>query len=366
MKVTDVFKVLDNVSNAVKNGANLVPCFVGPSGVGKSQLVHQWCAEHDFTMIDLRLALLDSSDFIGLPFFNEKTMTTVFAKPSWLPKTGKGVLFLDELNRGSTAVMNAVMQLLTERRIGTDYTLPPDWIIVTAINPENSDSYDVNSMDVALKNRVIPFVIGFDHKTLCSYAHKKNWSPTVCAFLDSGEWVFKEAGNGDEHYIAPRSWEHLSNCELNGGYEDDDYHRTVCNAILGKNIGSAYWTFCHQTTPVLYADIEKEFKAGKEVKTLKSFKKLSKQCNISEAGAYRADLLNSTVQSILAIEPEKLNHLIFAAIIEIIPADQAYLLLRNYSLKSVRPDLFISEIRKISPNLGKKLTSELKQKEESK
>ncbi|RPJ54650.1 MAG: hypothetical protein EHM12_13545, partial [Dehalococcoidia bacterium] len=263
MKVVDIEKILDKAWKVRMSGKNVVPLFSGPSGIGKSQIVHQWVSHMakqyvDFRMIDMRCALKDGSDFSGLPWRDEKRGLTQFLPPDFLPQSGHGVFFLDEVNRGTTPVMNAIMSLLTERKID-NYELPDGWIIVTAINPADSESYDVNTMDAALMNRLVMYNVKFDHKAFIEYARKKEWSPTVISYLASGDWIYKEPGQGDGHYISPRSWEFLSDDELAGGTEDADLHHETCVALLGKNIGMSYWNFVHKTKPITYHELEKEY-----------------------------------------------------------------------------------------------------------
>ena len=67
---------------------------------------------------------------------------TVYSLPDWFPEPGtRGILFLDEINRSSTEVRQAIFQLLLGRTIH-NVELPPDWIVVAAANPPTKD-YEV-------------------------------------------------------------------------------------------------------------------------------------------------------------------------------------------------------------------------------
>jgi hypothetical protein len=344
MRVSDIGKILDKTWKVRMNGKNQVPCFSGPSGIGKSQVVHQWCEEmtkqySDFRMIDLRCALLDPTDFTGLPWKNETLGITQFLPPEFVPKDGHGILFLDEVNRGPTSVMNAIMKLLTERSIG-EYKLPDGWIIVTAINPADSDSYDVNTMDAALMNRLVMYNTKFDPIAFIQYAVKKQWSPTVISYLKSGQWIYKEPGQGDGIYIAPRSWEYLSDDEIAGSREDPDLHHETCIALLGKNIGLDYWNFCHKTKPITYADIEKEYiekgKNKNKIVEMQSYKDFEKYGNPKKAGSYRADLLSASFQSFID-KGKAVDEDILVSVIDIMPVDQSAALLHALAFKHDDP-----------------------------
>ena len=356
MKVVDIMKVLDKTWKVRLNGKNQIPCFVGPSGIGKSQIVHQWCEKMrreypGFKMIDRRLATLDSSDFTGLPWRNEELMVTEFLSPDFLPRDGHGVLFLDELNRGNTSVMNAVMQLLTERGIG-NYKLPDGYIIVTAINPADSDSYDVNSMDAALANRLISYHTRLDMVSFIEYATKKEWSNTIVSYLKSGQWVYKEPGQGDGIYISPRSWEYLSDDELVGAKDEPDLHHETCVALLGKNIGLDYWNFCHKTKPVTYKDFLSDFnKAGKNIdkfKSTESYKDFEKYGNPKKANSYRADLLQATFQSIVDAG-SSVQEDILISVIDIMPVDQSAALFHAMSFKNADPANWLTGMKTRHP-----------------
>jgi MoxR-like ATPase len=95
------------------------------------------------------------------------SVETAYSVPPWFPtrwSRKKGILFLDEINRGTKDVRNACFQLLLDRTLH-NRTLPEDWIILSAANPniggEGRSYQDVEEMDdVAWKNRFIH--IGFE------------------------------------------------------------------------------------------------------------------------------------------------------------------------------------------------------------
>ena len=369
MKVTDIEKILNKAWKVRQAGKNVVPLFSGPSGIGKSQIVHQWVNEmtkqyKDFRMIDMRCALKDGSDFAGLPWRDEKRGLTQFLPPDFLPQDGHGVFFLDEVNRGTTPVMNAIMSLLTERKID-NYKLPDGWIIVTAINPADSEAYDVNTMDAALMNRLVMYNVKFEHKSFIDYAKKKEWSPTVISYLSSGDWIYKEPGQGDGHYISPRSWEFLSDDELAGGKEDADLHHETCVALLGKNIGMSYWNFVHKTKPILYGEMEKEFnkinKKVDKIQEMESFKDFEKYGNPKKAGSYRADLLTATFQSFID-KGKDLDENILVAVSDVMPVDQAAALIQTVSLKQEDPAAWILKMKQSHPNTFSRIRSVVNKK----
>lgn len=147
MNTTDLVKVLKQCFKA-----NVTPLIWGQHGIGKSQIVQELATEMKYECVDLRLGQMEVGDLIGLP--SKEDGRTVWLKPCWFPKEGSvGILFLDELNRARLDVLQAIFQLVLERRLHT-HRLPEGWKIVCASNPSGSD-YFVNELDPALLDRFL-------------------------------------------------------------------------------------------------------------------------------------------------------------------------------------------------------------------
>lgn len=123
----------------------------GPPGVGKSSLVAQYAKSNDFDLIDLRLSQLDPVDLRGVPRVDLKTLLTSWAPPDFFPTTGRGIIFLDEVNSASQATQASAYQLILDRRLGK-YVLPKEWRIIAAGN-RVTDRAIVNQMATPLRNR---------------------------------------------------------------------------------------------------------------------------------------------------------------------------------------------------------------------
>lgn len=259
MKPSKIKEVMDLTYAAVMAGERFIPLFVSPPGIGKSEIVQQWCKENNLPMLDVRLAYLDAPDLIGYPIVREVNgrQRMSHATPDMWPDEGPVVVFLDEPNRGATAVMNAVMQMLTDKKIH-QYTFPENTIFVAAINPED-EHHDVNHMDSALRNRFTVYDVDYNKKDFIAFMKAAKWHKDVINFVESGAFEYKRpedvgqtAGN---IYVSPRSFS-KANAALQSGFNmTKELERETWKAVLGTNMGNAFYEFRNEETPVTYSDL---------------------------------------------------------------------------------------------------------------
>jgi hypothetical protein len=252
------------------------------------------------------------------------------ALPEFWPTSGEGLILLEEPNRGTTGVMNTLMQILTDRKIGNNYSVPDGWIFAGCINPESAE-YDVNHMDIALKNRFEEFEIEYDGVTFMEYIERNNWSETIQLFINSGAWVYKKSSEVPQGspYISPRTWSKLDNAEKAGLKDDMNLHRIVSMSILGKQLGDEYWKFCHKESPVVARDILNNKK--------EALIRLKKQ---SDPNNYKGDMISITVESIIknygGLKPKKdqISEADMADVARIIMSDHALNLIKGCGFNS--------------------------------
>lgn len=193
----------------------------GPPGIGKSSLVAAVCRENDLQLVDLRLSQLAPTDLRGVPVvrkIEDGTEVTVFMPPSFMPRSGRGVLFLDEINLAPPVMMGMAQQLLLDRKVG-DYTLPDGWFVWAAGN-RREDKAAVSAMPSPVANRMIHVDLIPDGEDWAAYAGRAGLDPLFSAYVMSN---FKRgAGSGDNRdwspllvmpkdgsmrFPSPRSWE---------------------------------------------------------------------------------------------------------------------------------------------------------------
>ncbi|RMB09017.1 ATP-binding protein [Eilatimonas milleporae] len=185
------------------------PVFLsGPPGVGKSTIVKDYAAQNRLDLIDLRAVLLDPTDLRGLPFpvgdGDDKHVKWLI--PEFLPKEGKGILFLDELNAAPRLVQSACLQLVLDRRLG-EYALPDGWQIVAAGN-RVTDGAGISTMITPLANRFTHIDVNADLNDWCGWAIVNDMPPELIAFIRfRPELLSQDPKNGqDDAFASPRSW----------------------------------------------------------------------------------------------------------------------------------------------------------------
>lgn len=354
MNIKQVGDILDLAWNINQEGKTFNVLFSGPAGVGKSERVQQWCKQNNLPFIDLRAAYLEAPDVIGFPSVEviDGRQVTKHNLPEFWPVGGKGVLLLEEPNRGTTSVLNTFMQLLTDRKIHT-YHLPKDWMIVGLINPETAE-YDVNTMDAALKNRFEIFEVGYDKTTFVNYMKTTNYNKQIINFVEYNMWEYKTpedlADNPGSKYVSPRSFSKLNNA-LNAGISKE-LELTVFEAVLGKNVGKSFWAFVNDERPVRLEELLKDTKAA--LKTLKKY---------SEPSNYKNALLSITIKDIVDNEQankEGITDELLKDIMLAIPSDQGMTLVRDIEYK--RKDKVLDRLIQTYPKIKEEYSTVLKRK----
>lgn len=182
------------------------PVFLwGAPGVGKSQVVAQVADEMGLALTDVRAVLLDPVDLRGLP--SVKDGAAHWCPPSFLPSSGKGILFLDELNAAPPLVQAACYQLVLDRRVG-EYVLPDGWSVVAAGNRE-SDRAVTHRMPSALANRFVHLDFSVDVDTWLGWADQAGVCEEVRAFIRFRPNLLHnfDPGKNEKAFPSPRSWE---------------------------------------------------------------------------------------------------------------------------------------------------------------
>jgi MoxR-like ATPase len=185
----------------------------GPPGIGKSSIVAQVAQEAGLEFIDLRLSQLAPTDLRGLPVpvppgEDEATGTSTWYPPEFLPRQGKGILFLDELNMAPPAMQGVAQQLILDRRVGS-YVVPDGWFLWAAGN-RKEDRASVFEMPAPLANRFLHLTVEADFDSFKSHALERDFSEQVIAFLGYRPTLLHKLDHKTPAWPSPRTWEMAS------------------------------------------------------------------------------------------------------------------------------------------------------------
>lgn len=217
------------------------PVFVeGPHGVGKSDMMGVAASELGIDVHVIDLSLCEPTDLVGLPILDDSL--TRFAPPASLPRSGRGLLVLEELNRAPRHVRSPCLQLLTARRLN-DYALPGGWLPVACANPspdlsdevdDAQDVYDVEALDPALLSRFVRVRVRPDADAWVAWAEANEAHPAVVEVVRREGQAALETREGN-----PRSWTYASRFlkAFDSGPASDEVIMAALMGVLGDHWG---------------------------------------------------------------------------------------------------------------------------------
>ena len=247
----------------------------GKHGLGKSDIVRTYATENNLHCEILITSLMDESDLMGLPGKTEINglLATTWAMPDWFArimdahsKGQRSVLFLDELNRASTQILNVSLQLILDKRLHS-HILPPGTLIVAAINPDDED-YTVNSLDPAVLDRMVICDIEPDSRAWLSWAKANNLNEKVIEFITKSPKHLhstpKDGGKGS----SPRSWTRLATYLDKLEHTNTDIMTYYIKGTIGEHLAAEFLLFYNNYTKQLSVDdvIDHYTKSAKRIK----------------------------------------------------------------------------------------------------
>jgi hypothetical protein len=239
--------------------SRVTPLLIGPTGVGKSSILQQFCAQKGIGFICRDLSIMEPPDLVGLPTL--KNDRTHFLPPSFLPTDGEGLLVFEELNRAPSYMRAPCLQLLTARTLN-DYVLPQGWLMAAAINP-SIDGYDVAGLDLALLSRFVQIHVRADRQEWLAWARTHGVPNQVIAYVESDVSVF------DAPTSNPRAWVSVS-ALLKGGERLEASKlllQVLVTGCVGPERGLAFCRFlADPVQPLSARDVLAAY--GKHQKTL--------------------------------------------------------------------------------------------------
>lgn len=174
----------------------------GPPGIGKSSIVGQLTTEHQMEFIDVRLSQLAPTDLRGLPV--AEAGISKWYPPEFLPRSGQGILFLDEINMAPPAMQGVAQQLILDRRVGS-YTVPDGWFVWAAGN-RKEDRASVFDMPAPLTNRFLHLQVEPDFDSFKTYALEQGIHEQILAFLSFRPTLLHKLDPQQPAWPSPRTW----------------------------------------------------------------------------------------------------------------------------------------------------------------
>jgi hypothetical protein len=204
--------------------ANIASIVWGQHGIGKSQVVAQYCKENNLGFIDLRLGTQDVGDLLGLADFqtdaNGNKVATKFMQPEWFPTDpdSKGIIFLDEINRARRDVIQAVFQLVLDKKLHT-YHLPKGWHVIAAANPNSADYVVLDLGDKAFMDRFCHIKLTPSVGEWLDFAGDNGFDDTIVDFIKERPDMLQIMGEDFSYQeVTPsrRSWDAMNRLKKAG------------------------------------------------------------------------------------------------------------------------------------------------------
>lgn len=316
--------------------ANVSTMVVGHHGVGKSQAVKQFADENGLSFVDLRLGTQDVGDLLGLADFEVNLKTgqkeaTKFMRPDWFPTdaNSKGIIFLDEINRGRRDVLQAVFQLCLDKRLHR-YSLPKGWHVVAAMNPNTEDYIVTDLSDKAFLDRFCHIKLAPSKQEFFDYAKVRKFEPQLIQFLQDQPALLQTELEAYELDVTPsrRSWEAVD--RLMKVKTPVHLLRELVSGLVGTTAATAFIKSLSDTDkPITGKDI---------IENYSKFESKIKKYSDSKTGG-RQDMLKYTCDSLLEAvqemkkKPTKEQASNISEFLKQIPKDLAFSLCQNLYLE---------------------------------
>lgn len=251
------------VALSVALEANQVPNIVGLQGIGKSDLVREYCKENNYFFTEITCSLIQEGD-LAMPYLKEGGKSVGYSINSIIksleemsPKYKYVVLFLDEFNRATEQAQSELMNLVLQRRV-VNYNLPENARLILAMNP-NSDMegyedtrYSVSLSDSAIMGRIVNLNLEPSLDDWLSYAGRKDEygktiiHKSVSSFLCNYKSLFITEEKQGAVNNTPRGWSRASDLiysfeKLN--ISNDSILRNLLSGTLDSNVVSIFFEY---------------------------------------------------------------------------------------------------------------------------
>jgi hypothetical protein len=185
--------------------------FTGQPGIGKSAAWKIAADQMGVPLYDLRVSMLGRTELMGIPMPDKENKTMEFYSLDLLPKSGEGIVLLEELTSAPKSVQTPLYQLAWDKRLW-NYKLP-EGIMLGATGNRIEDRATAESMSTALSSRFQHIHIDITIPDFKEYCTRENIFPWIPTYIEK---TGLEALNNfspklkQETFACPRTWELLS------------------------------------------------------------------------------------------------------------------------------------------------------------
>lgn len=259
---TDELKTLLAVTPALQN-----IMLVGAHGIGKSQILTNHFESMGLPVVALFLGqMCDPGDLLGLPTRDPDTGRTVYAPPYWFPLDDKPiVLFLDELNRARPEILQTVMDLTLNRKIG-EHRLPAGSRVIAACN--EGEQYQLTDLDPALVSRFNIYRFSPSPQEWLLWATAQGLDNRVIIFIEQQPTMLDFSNDtsldqGMNKSPDRRAWEKVARL-IEPISELTDVHKKIVAGIVGNSAAAALFLHISQNLAIDGADVLSNYKKVRE------------------------------------------------------------------------------------------------------
>jgi len=213
----------------------------GKPGIGKTQIVYQVGEEVGKPVKVMILSLMDPTELKGFVFPDREKKRAEFFPLNFPDEPF--ILFFDEFNTAPTAVQNAAMRIVLEKKIG-DYELPEGTLVVCAGN-RLKDKATVNKLSSAMVNRALHYSVVPDFDDFKEYWMKKGLPEEVVAYLELDTKYLSGEPDIERPYPSPRAWEMVGRLLQSGINNVEDIA-----GIVGEEAAVRFVAFMKKCTGV--------------------------------------------------------------------------------------------------------------------
>jgi len=223
-----------------------------------------------FCLVDIRLAQKDAGEILGLPenyaliekndnldilpvkaldvFLSNNhdseyriiDYITRWNPPSWFPRKGNGIIFVDEFNLAPPLVQYAMYELINDRALG-DYHLPEGWVVIGAGNRGSLDGATTFEFPAPLNDRFLWYELKMPSvEKWTEYAARNGVDYRIIGFLQttrSAIYTFNPKSK-EKAFATPRSWVKAS--RLIKGVEDEDLVELYLSGAVGSYVAKQF------------------------------------------------------------------------------------------------------------------------------